>query len=145
MKSTTLGRLELLGWLNEVCETDYPRIELCSDGIAYCQIMDAIHPNSIPLQKLNCTFLYSSLVTSKYEDDNSRNLKLLDDTCKRLGIPKVVPYAKLAKGKFQDNMEFLQWLYNYAVKTAPNISRTYNGYERRMSAYCKQKGSKSFR
>ena len=57
MKGTTPGRLELLGWLNDVCETDYPRIELCADGIGYCQIMDAIHPDSIPLYKLNCRFV----------------------------------------------------------------------------------------
>jgi len=49
-----------------------------------------------------------------------------------------VPYAKLAKSKFQDNMEFLQWLYSYAVKTSPHIARTYNGYERRLEAYSKQ-------
>ena len=38
-------------------------------------------------------------------------------------------------------MEFLQWLYGYAIKITPNIGETYNGYERRLNAYCKQKGS----
>ena len=146
MKGPPLGRLELLGWMNEVCETDYPRVELCADGLAYCQIIDAIHPNVIPLSKLNCNKrspinLY--VVTSKFEDDNTRNLKLLDDAFKKLGINKIVPAAKLAKGKFQDNMEFLQWLYGYAVKIAPHISKVYEGYQRRMEAYCKQKGSNS--
>ena len=88
--------------------------------------------------------LISFVVMSKFEDDNSRNLKLLDDACKKLGIPKVVPFAKLAKGKFQDNMEFLKWLYGYANKTGPDIMETYNGYEKRMEAYCKQKGSKCY-
>lgn len=32
----SLGRLELLSWVNELCETDYPKIEACSDGIAFC-------------------------------------------------------------------------------------------------------------
>lgn len=36
MKAKNLGRLELLGWLNELAETDYPKVEQCSDGIAYC-------------------------------------------------------------------------------------------------------------
>ena len=45
MKSAkNLGRLELLAWLNELTETDYPKIESCSDGIGYCQILDAIAP-----------------------------------------------------------------------------------------------------
>ncbi len=69
-----------------------------------------------------------------------RNLKLLDDTFKKLGVSKTVPVPKLAKGKFQDNMEFLQWLYAYAAKTAPHIVKTYDGYQKRIEAYCKQKG-----
>lgn len=36
MKAKSLGRLELLQWVNEMTESDYPKIELCSDGIAYC-------------------------------------------------------------------------------------------------------------
>lgn len=47
MKAKNLGRLELLAWLNEAVEADYPKVETCSDGIAYCQIIDAIHPGSI--------------------------------------------------------------------------------------------------
>lgn len=36
MKAKNLGRLELLSWLNDIAETDYPKIEMCSDGIGYC-------------------------------------------------------------------------------------------------------------
>ena len=50
--------------------------------------------------------------------------------------------AKLAKGKFQDNMEFIQWLYSYAVKISPNIAKFYNGYERRLESYMRQNGGK---
>ena len=49
-----MGRLELLSWVNELTESDYPRIETLSDGIAYCQIIDLIHPKSVTLVKLNC-------------------------------------------------------------------------------------------
>ena len=50
------GRLELLSWINELTESDYPRIESLSDGIAYCQILDLLHPKTVPLLKLNCEF-----------------------------------------------------------------------------------------
>lgn len=30
------GRLELLAWLNDLTESDYPKIETCCDAIAYC-------------------------------------------------------------------------------------------------------------
>lgn len=78
MKAKNLGRLELLAWINESVEADYPKIELCSDGIAYCQILDAIHPNVVPLAKLN--------FMPKHKDDNGRNLKVLDDCINKLKL-----------------------------------------------------------
>lgn len=53
MKGNSLGRLELLGWLNDLVETDYPKIELLCDGVGYAQIIDALHPGTVPLYKLN--------------------------------------------------------------------------------------------
>ena len=44
MKAKNLGRLELLNWVNEIVEADYPKVEMCSDAIAYCQVLDALHP-----------------------------------------------------------------------------------------------------
>lgn len=44
MKARNLGRLELLSWINDVVDADYPKVEMCSDAIAYCQVLDAIHP-----------------------------------------------------------------------------------------------------
>ena len=55
-KAKNLGRLELLAWLNEIIDADYPKVENCSDGIAYCQLIDYLCPNNphvIPLTKLN--------------------------------------------------------------------------------------------
>ena len=50
----SIGRLELLAWLNDLSECDYPKIETCCDGIAYCQVLDAMNPqNAFPLYKLN--------------------------------------------------------------------------------------------
>lgn len=80
MKARNLGRLELLAWINDMVEADYPKVEMCSDGIAYCQVMDAIHPSMVPLQKLN--------FAAKNKDDNSRNLKVLDDVLTKLKLNK---------------------------------------------------------
>ena len=35
-KAKIMGRLELLAWLNALAETDYPKLEACSDAIGYC-------------------------------------------------------------------------------------------------------------
>lgn len=78
MKARNLGRLELLAWLNEMVETDYPKVEMCSDGVAYCQILDGIHPNFVPMQRIN--------FNAKNKDDNGRNLKVLDDCITKLKL-----------------------------------------------------------
>ncbi len=78
MKARNLGRLELLAWLNEMVETDYPKVEMCSDGVAYCQVLDAIHPNTVHLQKVN--------FYAKNKDEFARNLKVLDDAVIKLKL-----------------------------------------------------------
>jgi RP/EB family microtubule-associated protein len=70
-KSKAVGRLELLAWINECLETDYPKVENLSDGIGYAQILDACHPNQINIFKLN--------LSAKSEMEYSRNLRLVED------------------------------------------------------------------
>lgn len=80
MKARNLGRLELLAWLNDLVEADYPKVEMCSDGIAYCQVMDALHPSQVPLYRLN--------LNARTKDDFSKNLKVLDDVVTKLKLQK---------------------------------------------------------
>lgn len=54
MRAKNLGRHELLSWVNSTVQSDYSKIENLSDGIAYCQIIDAFYPNSIDITKLKC-------------------------------------------------------------------------------------------
>lgn len=101
MKAKNLGRLELLSWLNDIIDADYPKIETCSDGIAYCQILDYLKPNAqgtSHLQRLN--------YNAKNKDDYKRNLKVFQDYVKKLNLPFTVPNLdQLSNGKFQHNME----------------------------------------
>ncbi|CAK69571.1 unnamed protein product (macronuclear) [Paramecium tetraurelia] len=129
MKSHNQGRQDFLQWINELTECDYPKIELLSDGIGYCQIIDALHPGAIYLSKLN--------FMARFPDEYTKNLKVLDDAFSKLKIDKVVPIDKLSKCKFQDNMAFLQWMYNYASKVNPFV-KNYRGYSRRLEAFEKQ-------
>ena len=88
MKARNLGRLELLAWLNEMVETDYPKVEMCSDGIAYLQVIDALHPNFVPLQRVN--------FNGKNKDDFARNIKILDDCITKLKLQKQINVNNLA-------------------------------------------------
>ena len=127
MKGKTLGRLELLSWVNDSLETDYPKIELLSDGIAYAQFLDAVHPNVVPLWKLN--------FQAKHKDDCARNLKLTEDLAKKLKLPFMVDVPNLSIGKFASNKDLVQWLYDYCMKNG-GVSG-YDGYARRVDAYKK--------
>lgn len=42
---------------------------MLSDGVAYCQILDALHPNGLNLTRLN--------LSARYPDDCLRNLRIL--------------------------------------------------------------------
>ena len=73
----------------------------------------------------------------------------MDQALSRLKVSKVVPVDELSNGKFQSNMEFLQWLYGYTHKISPSVAGhnpdydSYNGYEMRIEAYKKQKKKKN--
>lgn len=115
-KAKNLGRLELLAWINELIDADYPKIETLSDGIAYCQILDSLFTNTlstVPLARLN--FL------PRNKQDNVRNLKLFQETMKKMGLPYSVPNLELlGNGKFQYNIECIQWLYDHSMKIHKN-------------------------
>jgi RP/EB family microtubule-associated protein len=135
-KGGKLGRLELLSWINELTESDYPRIESLSDGVAYCQVLDHLHPKTIQLSKLNCK---ANLVYPRSEDDNYRNLKVLEDALARIRSKRTIDTSKLSRSKFPDNMDFLQWLYQYWLSQKDSVDERYPAYSKRLEAYKKQK------
>jgi hypothetical protein len=54
LKARSAGRLELLAWLNDFLETDYSKVEHLGDGIAYCQVIDALYAvNYLSVPSLN--------------------------------------------------------------------------------------------
>jgi len=100
-----VGRVELLNWLNDFLQLDYKKVELVCTGSAYCQLMDALYPGKIPLSKVN--------FNAKFEYEYLKNFNLLQETFNKVGIDKRIDANTLIKGKFQDNLEFLQWMKKY--------------------------------
>ena len=43
MKSKKLGRSELLSWINKTAECEYLKVEDLSDGVGFCQIIEAFY------------------------------------------------------------------------------------------------------
>lgn len=73
-----LGKADLLAWINKTIETDYMSVESLADGVAYAQILDAVHPGCIAIVRLN--------FTTRYPEDNLRNLRIVEDALKKLRI-----------------------------------------------------------
>ncbi|KAM3872037.1 microtubule-associated protein RP/EB family member 1-like [Diretmus argenteus] len=99
--SENLSRHDMLAWINESLQINLTKIELLCSGAAYCQFMDMLFPNSVPLKKVK--------FGAKLEHEFIHNFKLLQASFKKMGVDKIIPVDKLVKGKFQDNFEYVQW------------------------------------
>lgn len=53
LKHCSVGRLELVQWANALLQLDYSSLSDFSDGIAFCQFLDIVSPNSAPLHKIH--------------------------------------------------------------------------------------------
>ncbi|KAM3162023.1 hypothetical protein ACU8KH_04152 [Lachancea thermotolerans] len=101
------SRSELLSWLNELLKLNYVKIEQCGTGAAYCQIIDSIY-RDVPMHrvKFNATAEYEFLT----------NFKILQSSFTKHRLEKTILVEKLVRCRFQDNLEFLQWLKKFWVQ-----------------------------
>jgi len=94
------SRTELLGWLNDLLQVNYTKIEQCGTGGAYCQIMDSVF-GDVPMTRVK--------MNAKHEYEFIANFKILQNVFRAHKVDKPIPVDKLVKCKMQDNLEFLQW------------------------------------
>jgi RP/EB family microtubule-associated protein len=94
MKSKKLGRSELLNWVNKTIESDYMKIEDLSDGVGFCQIIDAFFKNvSKEMNGLKLNAINEIELKNK-------NLCLLNSLLGKAGCIKHIDPNKLSKGLF---------------------------------------------
>jgi len=115
-------RTEILNWINGLLKLDLTKIEQTCTGAVACQIMDAISPGCIAMKKV------SWAANKEYE--YIANYKLLQQAFFKLGLKKEIEVEKLIKGKYQDNLEFMQWLKRY-YDMRTNGTSTYDPLTRR--------------
>lgn len=107
MSGTGESRSELLSWLNDLLKLDYKKIEQCGTGAVYCQIMDSIYLD-LPMHRVKFR------ATAEYE--YLTNFKILQSCLTKHRIEKTVPVERLVKCRFQDNLEFLQWIKSFWIQ-----------------------------
>ncbi|KAG8570898.1 hypothetical protein GDO81_011468 [Engystomops pustulosus] len=97
----TMSRHDIIAWVNDILCLNYTKVEQLCSGAAYCQFMDMLFPGCISLKKVK--------FQAKLEHEYIHNFKLLQASFKRMNVDKVIPVEKLVKGRFQDNLDFIQW------------------------------------
>ena len=88
------------------------KIEQCATGSVYCAVMDCLYPGTFPFSKVKWN--------AKHEYEFVENYKILQNSFDKNGIKRYIEVGKLTKAKYQDNLEFCQWLKAY-------FEKNYNG------------------
>lgn len=115
-------RTEILSWLNGLLKLSLEKIEQTASGAVACQIMDCVFPGTVPMGRVNWN------ARNDYEFVN--NYKILQQVFIKHNIQKVIEVEKLVKGKYQDNLEFMQWLKRFFDMHA-NSTAAYDPVARR--------------
>lgn len=104
-----VSRVELLSWANSTFRLNLSKVEQCSNGAVYCQIIDACHPGSVTMKKVNWS--------ARADHEAIPNYKILQQSLDRCGVQRHIEVDKLIRGKYQDNLEMLQWIKTYYDRT----------------------------
>eukprot|EP00574_Skeletonema_japonicum_P000808 CAMPEP_0201738662 /NCGR_PEP_ID=MMETSP0593-20130828/45373_1 /ASSEMBLY_ACC=CAM_ASM_000672 /TAXON_ID=267983 /ORGANISM="Skeletonema japonicum, Strain CCMP2506" /LENGTH=651 /DNA_ID=CAMNT_0048232889 /DNA_START=60 /DNA_END=2015 /DNA_ORIENTATION=- len=96
------SRNELLTFFNTLLNVQLTKIEQTASGAIACQLTEYLFPNSIPMTKVNWA--------AKSSHEYVGNYKLLQKAFTRNKVQRYVDVDKLIRGKYQDNLEFCQWL-----------------------------------
>lgn len=92
----------MLDFFNDLLSLNLSKIEQTASGAVACQITEYIYPGSIQMSKVNWE--------AKSDYEFVQNYKLLQAAFKKHKVERYVDVEKLIKAKYQDNLEFCQWL-----------------------------------
>ncbi|KAK1943486.1 Microtubule-associated protein RP/EB family member 1C [Phytophthora citrophthora] len=105
-----VGRKEILDWINGLCAVNLAKVEQTCTGAVACQILDAMYPGKVQMSKVDWS------ANKDYE--YIQNYKVLQKAFMQLKIDKHVEVDRLVRGKYQDNLEFMQWFKAFYERNA---------------------------
>ncbi|KAL3910389.1 MAG: hypothetical protein SGARI_002145, partial [Bacillariaceae sp.] len=160
-----VGRQQLLSFFNDLLDLNLTKIEQTASGAVACQLTEIIFPGSVPMSRVNwearipsqdavsndcqihsfsspntiLTSVLSPLLSrSDYEFVN--NYKLLQAAFTKHAVQRHVDVDKLIRAKYQDNLEFCQWLKAFYDQSGAAPS---DGYDAK-AVRAKGKGGKKY-
>ena len=122
-KAYFVGRAEILDWLNRSLQLRLSKIEETASGAVACQVFDMLFPNIVQMSRVNWG--------ARSEWEFVANYKVLQAACDKLGVDKRIDVDRLIKARYQDNLEFLQWLKKFFDDNSTGISPDYDPIARR--------------
>ncbi|ORX58071.1 hypothetical protein DM01DRAFT_1283487 [Hesseltinella vesiculosa] len=115
------SRTELLAWVNDLLQLNYTKVEQAgSAGAVYCQVIDSVYAD---------VSMHRVKFDAKSEYEYVSNYKVLQSAFDKHKIDKIIPVDKLVKCRFQDNLEFMQWVKQFWDLNFPGGA--YNAVARR--------------
>ena len=127
-----VGRKELLDFFNDLLDVEYQKIEQTASGAMACQITNIIFPGSVPMSRVNWD--------AKADFEFVQNYKLLQNAFNKHKVQRYVDVDKLIRAKYQDNLEFCQWLKAFFEQSGASRSEDYDP----AAVRAKGKGGKAF-
>ena len=97
-----VGRKELLEFFNNLLDVEYTKIEQTATGAMACQLTSLIFPGSVAMSRVNWD--------AKADFEFVQNYKILQNAFNKHKVQRYVDVDKLIRAKYQDNLEFCQWL-----------------------------------
>ena len=114
---------KLLSWASTVLElNELKNLNQLTTGAVFCQLLDACHPNTVRMNKVNWK--------AKCENDYISNFKLFQEGLNKNNIQKLIDVQRLIKGTQSKLTELLQWIYGYYINNKDNY-KIYDAKKRR--------------
>ena len=122
-KAYFASKNELLSWASKLLDLELSSLEEMVTGAIFCQLLDACHPGTVKLNKVNWK--------ANSETDYISNFKIFQQGLLTNDINKPIDINRLSKGKQYDLNELLQWIYGYYLNSKDDLRDIYNAKKKR--------------
>lgn len=114
-----ISRTELVLWFNNKLGLKLHCIEQLGTGAPHVQILDYFFPGSVNMSRINWK--------AKTSWEFVANYKLVQQGFDNLGLKKKIDVEKLTQAKYQDNLEFAQWIKRFCDINGAEPEGDYDG------------------
>lgn len=118
-----VGKNEVLAFVNDKLQLNLTKVEQTCTGAVACQLTDRLFPKTVAMNRVHWT------ANKDYE--YIANYKLLQTAWDKSHVTKQIPVDRLINGRFQDNLEFLQWFVKFYQMNDSGEDANYDAVMRR--------------